>query len=392
MDGGAEMARLTDRTVRTAGPGRHQDGTVTGLMLDVSERGTRSWVLRYQVDKRRHDLGLGRFPEIGLARARERAMEARRVLAEGGDPLAERRRARAPSRTFREVAEALIAAKKPGWRDAKHALQWRSTLATFAFPRLGHLPPQAIDTAAVLDVLHPLWAKTPETASRVRQRIEAVLSYASAIGLRSGDNPARWRGHLDHLLARPSKVKTVRHHAALPWREAPGFMAELATREGTGARALRLLILTAARSGEVRGVTWREIEGDVWVVPATRTKSAREHRVPLTAAAQALLGTKGAADALVFASPSGRPLTGTALMDILRRMGRGELTVHGLRATFTTWAGESTPHAREVIEQALAHKVKDATEAAYARGDLLAKRRRLMADWAAFLSSCNQLH
>ena len=242
----------------------------------------------------------------------------------------------------------------------------------------------------MLDVLRPIWTTKTETASRVRQRIEAVLDYATATRARAGDNPARWRGHLDHLLPRPSRVRVVRHHPALDWRQAPAFMAELAKRQGIDARALAFTILTAARSGEVRGMKWGELDLDdaVWTVPAGRIKASREHRVPLQAAAIALLGKPGEADELVFPSPikAGNPLSDAALAAVLQRMGYNNITVHGFRSTFRDWAGETTPHAREVIETALAHKLKDKAEAAYARGDLFAKRRRLMQDWADFLA------
>ena len=382
---------LSDRKVRTVGPGRYQDGDVTGLSLLVKRGGSRSWVLRYQLDKLRHDLGLGRYPEVGLAAARQKAMEARRQIVAGMDPLAERRQARAPAMTFRQAAEALIEAKSPGWRNAKHAAQWTATLTTYVFPTLGRLSPQAVDTAAVLGVLRPIWSAKPETASRVRQRIEAVLDYASAVGLRSGDNPARWRGHLDHLLPKPAKVRAVEHHAALPWQESPAFMAELAKRGGVGARALAFAILTAARSGEVRGMTWAEVAGDLWTVPAERIKAGKEHRVPLVPAALALLGEPGEPGALVFQSETkpGHPLSENTLTAVLRRMSRGDLTAHGFRSSFRDWAGEATAHPREVIEAALAHQLKDKAEAAYARGDLFTKRRALMADWAAFLIDCN---
>jgi integrase len=382
------MARFTDRTVKTAPPGRHGDDAVKGLMLVVQPSGARSWVLRYQINGRRRDMGLGPYPEIGLARAREKAMEARRLVKEGRDPLAERARVRAL--TFRAATEALIESKRPGWRNAKHAAQWGATLEAYAYPKLGDLDVKAVDTTAVLDVLRPIWAAKPETASRVRQRIEAVLDYATATGARAGDNPARWRGHLDHLLAKPSKVKKVAHHAALDWRAAPAFMGELAKREGAAAKALAFVILTAARSGEVRGMTWREIddEAKVWTVPAGRIKAGKEHRVPLTAAALALLPEPGEPDALVFPSPAvpDRPLSDMTLAAVLKRMGRDDLTVHGFRSTFRDWAGEATAHPREVIEAALAHRLKDKAEAAYARGDLFTKRRRLMEDWAAYLA------
>lgn len=387
-NGAGAIGRLTDRTVKAAPPGRRGDDAVRGLMLAVQPGGSRSWVLRYQMAGRRRDMGLGPYPEVGLARAREKAMEARRLAKDGRDPLAER--ARVPALTFRAAAEALVESKRPGWRNAKHAAQWASTLEAYAYPGLGALDVKAVDTAAVLGVLRPVWTAKPETASRVRQRVEAVLDYAAATGARAGENPARWRGHLDHLLPRPSKVRAVEHHAALDWREGPAFMAELAGREGTAAKALAFAVLTAARSGEVRGMAWREVDlaAAVWTVPAGRIKAGREHRVPLAAAALALLGGPGAPDDLVFPSPTdaGRPLSDMTLTAVLRRMGRGGLTAHGFRSTFRDWAGEATTHAREVVEAALAHRLKDKAEAAYARGDLFAKRRRLMGDWAVFLA------
>lgn len=380
------MARrlgLSARKVETAPPGRHMDGR--GLHLLVKPSGARSWVLRWQRDGRSHDIGLGPWPEVTLAEAREKALAARRLVLRGLDPRAAR-----GVLTFEAAAEALIAAKRPGWRSAKHAAQWRSTLATYAHPRLGRLDVAAVGVEDVLAVLTPIWSAKPETAGRVRQRVEAVLDYAAAKGARAGANPARWRGHLDHLLPRPGKVRAVAHHAALPWPEAPAFVAELAGREGVAARALAFLILTAARSGEVRGMTWGEVDRDAatWTVPAGRIKAGKEHRVPLVPAALALLGGPGRPDALAFPSPAraAAPLSDVALTAVLRRMGRGDLTAHGFRSTFRDWAGEATAHPREVIEAALAHRLKDRVEAAYARGDLFAKRRRLMDDWSAFLA------
>ena len=366
------MKALTDRTVRIAGPGRHSDGTVKGLMLVVRDGATRSWVLRYQIGGRRRDMGLGPYPEVGLADARERALDARRLIKrDDKDPLAERGRAKI--KTFKEAAEALIESKRPGWRNAKHAAQWGFTLNTYAYPKLGALDVKIVDTTAVLDVLRPIWATKSETASRVRQRIEAVLDYATAIKARSGENPARWRGHLDHLLPKPSKVRTVKHHAAIDWRKAPTFMSELTKRRSVDARALAFAVLTAARSGEVRGMTWGELDlaDKVWTVPAGRIKAGREHRVPLEAAAIALLGEPDEADQLVFPSPmkAGKPLSDATLGAVLDRMGY-TATAHGFRSTFRDWAGESTTHPREVIEAALAHRLKDKAEAAYARGDL----------------------
>jgi integrase len=386
------MKSLTDRAVRAAQPGRHRDGSVRGLYLVVRDSGSRSWVLRYQLRGRRRDMGLGPYPEISLADARERALDARRTLKrDEKDPLAERG-TRTKIKTFKDMAEALFESKRPGWRSSsKHAQQWRASLETHVFPRLGGRDVQSIDTAAVLAVLQPIWTTKPETAARVRQRIEAVLDYATVLRQRGGSNPARWRGHLDHLLPKPRSVRAVEHFAALDWRRAPEFWAELAKRQSIDARALGFAILTAARSNEVRGATWREIDLDaaVWTVPASRVKSFKEHRIPLVSAAIALLGAPGAPDQLVFESSirRGRPLSGATFKALLTRMGYGHVTPHGFRSCFRDWAGETTHHPREVIEAALAHRLKDKAEAAYARGDLFQKRRRLMEDWAKFLAT-----
>jgi integrase len=387
--GRTPMQTLTDRTVRTAKPGRYSDGTAKGLMLVVRASRTRSWVLRYQIGGRRRDMGLGPYPEVSLSDAREKALDARRLIKrDGKDPIAERGRTKI--KTFKEAAEALIESKRAGWRNAKHAAQWSSTLKTYVYPKLGALDVKVVDTTAVLEVLRPIWTTRTETASRVRQRIEAILDYATAIKARAGDNPARWRGHLDHLLAGPSKIRAVKHHAALDWRQARTFMTELAKRQSIDGRALAFTILTAARSGEVRGMRWGELdlEGAVWTVPASRIKAGREHRVPLQSAAIALLGEPGERDQLVFPSSikAGKPLSDATLAAVLGRMCY-DVTVHGFRSTFRDWAGETTAHPREVIEAALAHKLKDKAEAAYARGDLFRKRRRLMQDWADYLAT-----
>ncbi|MCI4661667.1 MAG: integrase arm-type DNA-binding domain-containing protein [Neomegalonema sp.] len=377
---------LTARKVETASPGKHGDGR--GLMLVVKASGAKSWVLRYQINGRRRDLGLGAYPDVSLARARERALEARQLIAEGRDPLNEKNKRK--ELIFTDAATALIESKRSGWRNAKHAAQWRSTLESYAFPVLGKLAVQAIETEDVLAALRPIWEVKPETASRLRQRIEAVLDYATVLGARSGENPARWRGHLDHLLPRPGKVRAVAHFAALDWREIGGFMRDLTAREGVAPRALRFAILTAARAGEVRLASWQEIDlqAKVWTIPAARMKAGKEHRVPLSEAAMAALGTAGAQTELIFGSEikPGRPLSDMSMTALLRRMGRERITVHGFRSTFRDWAGETTRFPREVIEMALAHQLKDKAEAAYARGDLFTKRRALMDDWSAWCS------
>lgn len=377
---------LTARKVEVAAPGRYTDGR--GLMLVVKPSGAKSWVLRYQLNGRRRDMGLGPYPEVTLAAAREKALAARRQLVDGVDPLTVRRVAEV---TFHEAADELVESKRAGWRNAKHAAQWSSTLANYVVPAIGTLDVKSIETGHVLEVLRPIWTAKPETASRVRQRVEAVLDYAAAKGLREGPNPARWRGHLQNLLAKPSSVRAVQHHAALDWRDLPNFMVALAQREGVSARALEFLILTVARSGEVRGMRWAEIDIDAqaWTVPGNRMKAGKEHRIPLTATALGRLGEAGASKALIFPSPSNpkRELSDMTLTAVLRKMGRGDITAHGFRSTFRDWAGETTNFPREVIEAALAHRLKDKAEAAYARGDLFNKRRELMEAWARFANS-----
>lgn len=374
---------LSVQKVKSAGPGRHGDGR--GLFLYIKPSGARSWVLRYQVQGRRRDLGLGAYPDVTLAMARDRAAKARRLIAEGQDPVAQKQNAKL--KTFKEAALELIQSKRPGWKNAKHAAQWTSTLETYAFPKVGQLQVARIETADVICTLTPIWTKKPETASRVRQRIEAVIDYAAALGIRSGDNPARWRGHLDHLLPKPTKVRAVKHHPALPHAQIGEFMTDLAERNGLAARALAFTILTAARSGETRGMTWVEVDLDarIWTIPAERMKASKEHRVPLSDAAFALLGPRRDDDTLVFESESrpGKLISDMSMTAVLRRMGRTAITVHGFRSTFRDWAGETTSFPREVIEAALAHGIKDKAEAAYARTDLFDKRRDLMEAWAA---------
>jgi len=378
---------LNARKVETAEPGRHGDGR--GLFLYVKPSGSRSWVLRYQVQGRRRDLGLGAYPDVSLAMARQRVTDARRMIAEGDDPIAKRQQAN--PKTFKDAALELIESKRPGWKNAKHAAQWTSTLETYVFPKIGQVQVSKIETADVIGVLTPFWSVKPETANRVRQRIEAVIDYASALGVRSGDNPARWRGHLDHLLPKPTKVRAVKHHPALGHSEIANFMGDLRSRTGVAARALGFTILTAARSGETRGMTWGEVdlENRTWTIPAVRMKVGKEHRVPLSAAAITHFGPRHDDATLVFESEAkpGRPISDMSMTAVLRRMGRNGITVHGFRSTFRDWAGETTGFPREVIEAALAHGIKDKAEAAYARSDLYDKRRKLMEAWAAVASN-----
>jgi integrase len=365
-------------------------------------------------------MGLGAYPAVGLADARAKVAAADRLRNDGTDPLeakraaafaaAEAARAAAGRHTFQAVADLYIAAHEASWRNAKHRQQWRNTLATYAFPAFGTHPVEAVDTALVTSVLEPLWQSRTETASRLRGRVEAVLDYATARGWRSGENPARWRGHLANLLPKRSKVQRVQHHAACHWQEAGAFVADLATREGVAALALRFLILTAARSGEVLGARWSEIDlaAKVWTVPGTRMKAGREHRVPLSDDALAILATVAPlrdtddANPLVFPAPrGGKTYSDAALTALLRRMNpeaagqparwrdrrTGEaITPHGFRSTFRDWCAEAVAVPREVAEAALAHTLRDKVEAAYARGDMLERRRPLMADWARFLA------
>jgi len=379
---------------RLTAPGLHFVGGVAGLSLQVSASGARSWILRATVGTRRRDIGLGGFPDVTLAGAREAARTARAKIKEGIDPVEDSKAKRsalaavqAAAITFGEAAAKYIAAHESGWKSAKHAAQWSATLETYAFPTIGKIRVSEIETAHIITILEGIWTTKTETASRLRGRIESVLDWATVRGYRKGENPARWKGHLDMILPARAKVQKVAHHAALDYREMGAFMAELAKVEGMGARALEFAILTAARSGEVRGATWAEIDeqAGIWTIPAGRMKAEKEHRIPLTAPALALLAKlpRIAGTDLMFPNSKEKPtaLSDMTLTAVLRRMGQ-TVTAHGFRSTFRDWAGETTAYPREVIEHALAHQLKDKAEAAYARGTLFDKRRRLMADWA----------
>lgn len=380
---------------RLKAPGLHPVGGVSGLRLDVKKTGARSWILRVMIAGRRCDKGLGGYPDVSLAVARESARRIRNLIAEGVDPIEEARAKRsalaasvAAAWTFDQCATAFIEAKSPEWSNAKHAAQWSASLGTYASPFMGKLLVRDIDLPHVLDVLRPIWEVKTETAMRVRGRIESVLDWATASGYREGPNPARWKGHLDNILPAPRKVTKVEHHAALPVADLGAFMEKLRAAEGQGARALEFAILTAARSGEVRGATWEEIDlnAATWTVPAERMKAGKEHRVPLSDAAVALLKATAPApkrNGLVFAAPRGGALSDMTLSAVLRRM-KTRAVPHGFRSTFRDWASERTDYPAEMAEMALAHTVRDKVEAAYRRGDLFEKRRRMMADWAAF--------
>ena len=367
--------------------GRHADGG--GLYLVVKPTGARAWAFMWKARGRRREMGLGPFPAVSLAKARTVAERHRAAIAEGRDPLAERKgvEAKASEPTFAEASDTFIASMEAGWRNPKHRQQWRNTLATYCEP-IADRPVSEVDTDAVLKVLQPIWVAKPETASRVRGRIERVLDYARARGWRSGANPALWRGHLSAIL--PARARLTKgHHAAMPYRDVPRFVWALRTRQGLAARALEFAVLTAARSGEVRGASWSEIDlaEALWTIPAARMKGGREHRVPLSEAALAILeglGTAAEGSGLVFPGARGQPLSDMSLSAVLRRMKLDDFTVHGFRSSFRDWCAETTSVASEVAEMALAHAVGNKVEAAYRRGDLFDKRRELMAAWAAF--------
>jgi len=367
-----------------------------GLYLQVSANGAKSWVFRFKDHGRLREMGLGSIHAIALAEARKRAAACRQMRLDGTDPIAVKKAGKlkakleaARAMTFQQCAEAYIEAHKAGWQNAKHAAQWSSTLKTYAYPLFGGLPVQAVDVGLIAKVLEPVWKTKTETASRLRGRIERVLDWATVRKYRQGDNPARWRGHLDQLLPARSRVHKVQHHPALPYAEIGQFMADLREQGSTSALALEFLILTAARTAEVLGATWTEIDLDaaIWTIPAERMKAKKEHRVPLSRPVLAILKRlhKHRAGEFVFmgAKPE-RPLSSMALLMLRERMSRSDLTVHGFRSTFRDWCAERTNFPREVAEHALAHSLPDKVEAAYQRGDLFDKRRKLMDQWARY--------
>jgi integrase len=378
-------------------PGLHADGG--GLYLQVAPGGSRSWLYRYTMHGKEHRIGLGSVSAVPLKLARQLVAKQRELRATGIDPLTHKREQRnahlvaeAKAITFKECAENYITAHEAGWRNPKHRQQWRSTLEQYVYPIMGALPVQAIDTNLVLKALEPIWATKTETASRLRGRIESILDYAKARGYRNGENPAHWRGHLDNLLARPAKIAPHVHHAALPYSDIGSFMSNLRGRNSTSARCLEFLILTAARTGEVIGAEWSEFDlaAKVWTVPASRMKGNRDHRVPLSNRAVELLHIMRARceNDFVFPGRSG-PLSNMSLLALLRVMGC-PITAHGFRSSFRDWAAEQTNFPHEVAEMALAHAIESKVEAAYRRGDLFEKRRRLMDAWAAFCSKPSQ--
>jgi integrase len=381
---------------RNTKPGLYSDGG--GLYLQITVAGVKSWLFRYMRNGKARGMGIGPLHTVTLAEARTKALNCRRQLLDDIDPLDERQAKQAEKKivtaktmTFNACADAYIEAHRAGWKNVKHAAQWESTLDTYAGPFFGDLSVAAVDTALVMKALEPIWTTKNETAARLRGRIESVLDWATVRGYRMGENPARWKGHLDHLLAKPSKVKKVVHHPALPYAEMPAFMQFLRGENGTVYYALQLLILTVTRTNELLHARWDEIDmtNKIWVIPARRMKAEREHRIPLSKPAMVILKAQqeDAEGNYVFPGRrDGMPMSNMVFLQLLKRIERTDITVHGFRSTFRDWVGETTNYPREVAEAALAHNVKNKVEAAYARGDLFVKRAKMMQDWANYLS------
>jgi integrase len=377
---------------RKKADGLFNDGA--GLYLQVSNHGAgKSWIFRFSLRGRSREMGLGSCAKVSLAEARAMVSEYHKLIAGGHDPIEHRERQRAQAAaasntmTFRQCAEAYAASHGPSWGNLKYAKQWRQSLIDYAVPVMGTMPVSAIETANVLEILQPIWTTIPSTASRVRGRIEVVLDWARVKGCRTGDNPARWRGHLDHLLPKTSKLKAAAHHAALSYAELPAFLEKLRQQPGTPAKALEFLILTAARTGEVVKARTGEINlaDKVWTVPAARMKGGREHRVPLCDRAVELID--GAGNLLFPGQHPDAPIGKMQMPNLLERMGYSDATVHGFRSSFRDWAAERTNTPNHVVEMALAHAIGDKVEAAYRRGDLFEKRRKLMEAWARYCES-----
>lgn len=373
--------------------GLHADGG--GLCLRVTKGGGKFWIFRFMLHGKAREMGLGAVHALTLADARTKAVECRRLLANGIDPIEARdaqqanlRVTAAKAKTFKQCAKSYIDAHEALWGNAKHKWQWENTLERFAYPAFGDVPVQDVDVTLVLKALEPIWKTTNETASRLRGRIESILDWAQAREYRTGDNPARWRGRLENLLPAPSKIQKVKHHPALPYAQVAGFLVSLSGQQSLAAVALQLTILTATRTNEVLKAKWSEFDfkSKVWIIPAERMKMKKEHRVPLSEPVLKLLKPleEHATGEFVFPGHRGKPLSNMAMLMLLRRMGHNDITVHGFRSSFRDWCAEQTNYAREVAEAALAHAVGDRVEAAYRRSDLLDKRRLLMNEWARY--------
>lgn len=375
--------------------GTHSVGGVAGLYFQVSSPTAKSWLLRAMIGKRRRWIGLGPYPEVSLANARDLAREMRQKIKAGIDPIEERRALKqklaneqASRVTFSEAAAKYLTSKKHEFKNAKHFKQWETTLETYANPFIGDLPVSEIQLSHIIQILESIWLTKTETAKRIRGRIENVLDWATVSGFREGENPARWKGHLENIFPKPSKIAQVKHHKALPWPEISSFMLNLKKRDGIGARALEFLILTSVRSGELRFAVWDEIDIDnkLWTIPSGRMKMAREHRVPLSSRAVDLLKAlpKDARKSYIFPALRGGALSDMSISSVLKRM-NVEAVPHGFRSTFRDWAAETTDYPNIVVEMALAHSIGNKVEAAYRRGDLLDKRVNLMEDWADYI-------
>lgn len=396
---GHETARLSALQVaKLKKAGYYCDGA--GLYLQVSKTGSKSWIFRYTLNGKSKEMGLGSFTSFTLAEARKRATENRQLLVDGIDPLSFKQRTIRNQRiseqnviTFDKAAERFIESNSAQWRNPKHTDQWRNTLSTYASPIIGSLPVSEVTTPLVLRILQPIWNEKTETATRLRGRIEKILNWARAQGFRTGDNPATWRGHLSEALPNPSKVAKKRNYAALPWPEMGSFMRDIRIMEGSAALAVELVILTATRTNEVFNAAWSEFDlaTGVWTIPKERMKMFREHRVPLSPAALAVLekAKKGSKDSsFVFPGRKKGSLSNMAGLQLLKRMERTDLTIHGMRSTFRDWCAEATSFPKDVVEMSLAHAIENKTEAAYRRGDLLEKRRVLINEWADY---CNKI-
>jgi len=381
---------------RITKPGRHTVGVIPGLMLVVKDSGSKSWILRTVVGNKRRNIGLGGYPEISLARAREKARDARELISRGIDPVEQRKAVRMAllasqngRMTFKEAAHKCHEKKVPEFRNPKHAKQWIRSVEKYAFPYIGNIAVEDVALSHILEILEPIWMDKTETATRLRQRLEQILNWATISGYRKADNPARWKGHLDAIFPAPTKIKKVNHMRALPWKDIGAFMVKLKRREGMGARALEFIILTACRSGELRFAVWDEIDLDnkVWTIPGDRMKAGKEHKIPLVADAIKLLRNlpRFEGSQYIFTAPRGGSLSDMTISAVCKRM-KVDAVPHGFRSTFRDWAAESTNFPREVAEQALAHTIESAVEAAYRRGDLFRKRRGLMEAWAGFIN------
>lgn len=394
------LNKLNARKVSTTKkPGYYSDGG--GLYLQVSATLSKSWIFKFVRDKKATEIGLGSFVDVSLEHARDKAADFRKLLKQGINPLEEKRKVErnlqltvAKGMTFADCAEAYIEVNRHGWKNPKHVQQWSNTLKQYAYPIFGKLPVAEIDTALVIKCLEPIWTSKNETASRLRGRIETVLDWATVSKYREGENPARWRGHLDKILPKPSKVQKTGHHAALPYAEIAVFMAELRQQSGVAAKCLEFTILTATRTNESIGATWDEIDlsNKTWTIPIERMKAGRLHRIPLSDQAILILQDMQKFKVNDFVFPGTKKgLSNMAMLQLLKRMGEDGVTVHGFRSSFRDWAAETTNYPSEVVEMALAHTIKNQAEAAYRRGDLMEKRSQLMADWTRYCEQGNQI-